>query len=179
YFDNPWLLRFFDQLRFFEVSHDELLQIRRDFPHGRYPLKIETTRFRLADYQADIDARAEQIEKFRKRRDAAFQQEMADWRANGQFTFEDQAPEAAEATELGSDELGIDSPVTGSLWKLMVTEGDSVEAGQVVALVESMKMEVEILAHEAGQVTRLPLAEGAAVAPGQPIVILEQSRESA
>lgn len=177
YFDTPWLLRFFDQLRFFEVSHEELMQIRRDFPHGRYPLKVETMRFRLADYQADIDARAEQIEKFRERREAAFQQEMADWRANGQFTFEDQAPEAAEATELGSDELGIESPVTGSLWKLMVTEGDSVEAGQVVALVESMKMEVELLAHEAGQVTRLPLAEGAAVAPGQPIVVLAQNQK--
>ncbi|GAB2802440.1 urea carboxylase [Halomonas shantousis] len=175
FFDNPWLLRFFDQLRFFEVSHDELLRIRRDFPHGRYPLQVETTRFRLADYQADIEARAEQIREFREHREAAFQQEMADWRANGQFTFEDQAPQAAEATELASDELGIDSPVTGSLWKLTVAEGETVETGQVVALVESMKMEVEILAQQAGRVTRLPLAEGAAVAPGQPIVILEQT----
>ncbi|WP_110650878.1 urea carboxylase [Salinicola peritrichatus] len=175
YFDNPWLLRFFDQLRFFEVSHDELMRIRRDFPHGRYPLEIEVTRFKLADYQDDIAAHVEQIAEFRERREAAFQQEMADWRANGQFTFEDRIPEVAEATELGSDELGIDSPVTGSLWKLTVAEGDSVEAGQVVALVESMKMEVEITTHATGRVARLPITEGAAVAPGQPIVILEQT----
>ncbi len=175
HFDNPWLLRFFDQLRFFEVSHEELMRIRRDFPHGRYPLEIERTRFRLADYQAEIDAHAERIDRFRERREAAFQQEMAAWRANGQFTFEDQTPEAGEATELDGDESGVDSPVTGSLWKLMVDVGDVVTPGQVVALVESMKMEVEITAREAGTVTRLPLGEGGAVAPGQPIVILEQS----
>lgn len=177
YFDNPWLLRFFDQLRFFEVSHDELKQIRRDFPHGRYPLQVEASRFRLADYQADIDARAEAIRTFRERREAAFQKEMADWRRNGQFTFEDQTPDVAEATELADDEHGVDSPVTGSLWKLMVGKGDTIEAGQVVALVESMKMEVEIRALTSGRVVRLPLVEGAAVVAGQPVVILSTAAE--
>ena len=40
---KPWLLRFFDQIRFYPVSAEELLKIRRDFPLGRYPLKIEHT----------------------------------------------------------------------------------------------------------------------------------------
>ncbi|QNI02571.1 urea carboxylase [Halomonas sp. SH5A2] len=172
HFENPWLLRFFDQLRFHEVSHEELEQIRRDFPHGRYDLSIETARFRLADYQAEIDKNTEAIEAFRSQREAAFQAEMAAWRANGQFTFEDQAPESTEVTTLDDNELGIESPVTGSLWKLLVKEGDPVEAGQPVALVESMKMEVEITTHCAGQVVRLPIAEGASIAPGQPIVVL-------
>ncbi|QJQ95897.1 MULTISPECIES: urea carboxylase [Halomonadaceae] len=177
YFESPWLLRFFDQLCFFEVSHEELTQIRRDFPHGRYPLEIETTHFKLADYQADIDARAEKIAVFRERRETAFQQEMANWRASGQLTFEDQAPVTLEAAELGAGESGIDSPVTGSLWKLLISEGDSVEAGQVIALVESMKMEVEVTAFQAGRVARLPIHEGAAVAPGQPLVILTALEE--
>ena len=159
HFENPWLLRFFDQLRFHEVSHEALAQIRRDFPHGRYELSIETTRFRLADYQA------------------AFQAEMAAWRANGQFTFEDQAPEATEVTALDDHEIGIESPVTGSLWKLLVEEGDLVTAGQPVALVESMKMEVEITVHCAGRVARLPLSEGASIAPGQPLVVLTSEQE--
>ncbi|PMR73826.1 urea carboxylase [Billgrantia endophytica] len=177
HFENPWLLRFFDQLRFFEVSHEELTRIRRDFPHGRYPLEIETTRFRLADYQTELARHALAIDDFRRRRETAFQAEMAAWRANGQFTFEDQAPETAEAAELSDDETGIDSPVTGSLWKLLVGEGDTVEAGQPVALVESMKMEVEITALEAGRVARLPIQEGAAVAPGQPLVVLARREE--
>jgi urea carboxylase len=48
---KPWLLRFFDQLRFYPVSAEELLQIRRDFPLGRYPLRIEHSTLRLAEYQ--------------------------------------------------------------------------------------------------------------------------------
>ena len=178
HFENPWLLRFFDQLRFFEVSHDELTRIRRDFPHGRYDLQTEPARFRLADYQAELDRQQDAIARFRQRREAAFQEEMAAWRANGQFTFEDQTPDTAEAAELDERESGIDSPVTGSLWKLLVAEGDTVSSGQPVALVESMKMEVEINAVTAGRVTRLPIQEGAAVAPGNPIVILESAEES-
>lgn len=177
HFENPWLLRFFDQLRFHEVSHDELEQIRRDFPHGRYDLSIETARFRLADYQAEIDKNAEAIEAFRTKREAAFQAEMAAWRANGQFTFEDQAPESTEVTALDDNEIGIESPVTGSLWKLLVKEGEQVSAGQPVALVESMKMEVEVTAHCVGHVVRLPMTEGASIAPGQPLVVLTNEQE--
>ncbi|MGO2261823.1 urea carboxylase [Halomonas sp.] len=178
HFENPWLLRFFDQLSFYEVSHDELEQIRRDFPHGRFDLPVEATRFRLADYQAEIDKNAEAIEAFRTKREKAFQAEMTAWRANGQFTFEDQAPTAAETETLDEAELGIESPVTGSLWKLLVKEGDRVEAGQRVALVESMKMEVEVITHNAGRVVRLPLAEGAAVGPDQPLVVLTTEEEA-
>lgn len=178
HFERPWLLRFFDQLRFFEVSHDELTRIRRDFPHGRYDLEIETTRFRLADYQAELERHRTAIDAFRARRETAFQQEMADWHANGQFTFDDRMPEASGPTTLNDDEVGIDSPVTGSLWKLLVDTGDLVEAGQPVALVESMKMEVEITAHDAGRVVRLPIHEGAGVAPGQPLVILANEEVS-
>jgi urea carboxylase len=179
HFENPWLLRFFDQLRFYEVSHDELEQIRRDFPHGRFELPVETAHFRLADYQADIDRNATDIEAFRRRRETAFQAEMAAWRANGQFTFDDQAPQSTEITELDDHELGIESPVTGSLWKLLIQEGEQVSAGQPVALVESMKMEVEITAHCAGRVVRLPLSEGASVAPGQPLVVLADEASEA
>jgi urea carboxylase len=103
---------------------------------------------------------------------------MAAWRANGQFTFEDRVPESADVTTLDDNELGIESPVTGSLWKLLVKEGDQLKAGQPVALVESMKMEVEITTHCDGCVVRLPLAEGASIAPGQPIVVLSSEMEA-
>lgn len=102
---------------------------------------------------------------------------MAAWRANGQFTFEDRAPESADVAALDDSEIGIESPVTGSLWKLLVKEGDRLTAGQPVALVESMKMEVEITAHCAGRVVRLPLSEGASIAPGQPLVVLTSEQE--
>ena len=178
HFTTPWLLRVFDQLRFHPVSHEALEQIRRDHPQGRYDLKIEKTRFRLADYQAQIAEHQAETDAFRERRQAAFQQEIDDWHARGQFTFEDQINEVQEADSLSDDELGIETPVTGSLWKLEVAEGDDVEAGQVVALVESMKMEVEIRTHTAGRVVRLPINEGSGVAPGQPLIVLSTAIEA-
>ena len=177
YFDHPWLLRFFDQLCFYEVSHDELMQIRRDFPHGRFKLDIETTQFSLAEHEAFLATRRDDIEAFTARRDAAFAEEMARWRANGQFTFEDHTPEASETAELGADETGIDSPVSGSLWKLEVAEDEMIEAGQRVALVESMKMEVEVVARYGGRISRLPIAEGGAVTAGQPVAVLVTSHD--
>jgi len=42
-FKKPWLLRFFDQIRFYPVTSEELTQIRKDFPRGDYPLKIQET----------------------------------------------------------------------------------------------------------------------------------------
>jgi urea carboxylase len=48
----PWLLRCFDQIRFFPVSADELIEIRDAFPHGRYPLRIDHQQFRLDDVAA-------------------------------------------------------------------------------------------------------------------------------
>jgi len=173
HFENPWLLRFFDQLRFYEVSHEELGEIRREFIHGRFDLKTETVKFSLAEHEAALEPVRDEIAAFREQREQAFQEEMARWRANGQFTFEDNTPEVSETAELSANETGVDSPVSGSLWKLQVAEGEDVEDGQVVALVESMKMEVEIVARQAGRVARLPIAEGGAVAAGQPVVILD------
>src|SRR5216684_2045331 len=48
---HPWLLRFFDQIRFHPVSERELLQFRADFPRGRARLEIEPTTFLFADYR--------------------------------------------------------------------------------------------------------------------------------
>ena len=50
-FEQPWLLRFFDQIRFYEVSNAELTEIRKNFPQGRYPLTIEESTFNLSEYQ--------------------------------------------------------------------------------------------------------------------------------
>ena len=66
-FSQPWLLRFFDQIRFYEVSAEELVRIRAEFPRGRYPLTIEETEFSLAEYQAQLDANAEAITAAKQR----------------------------------------------------------------------------------------------------------------
>ena len=70
-----------------------------------------------------------------------------------------------------SDETVV-SPMQGTVLKLEVAEGDTVEAGQVVAVVEAMKMENEITAHRSGTVTELGVAAGEPVGAGQAICVI-------
>ena len=82
---KPWLLRFFDQIRFFPVTADELVEWRRDFPSGRRSIRIELSEFRLADYRAFLADNAESIADFQARRQTAFDEERAEWQRNGEF----------------------------------------------------------------------------------------------
>ncbi len=82
---KPWLLRFFDQIRFFKVDADELADWRRDFPTGRRSIKVEHSEFRLADYRAFLNENAESIAAFEATRQAAFDEERAEWERSGEF----------------------------------------------------------------------------------------------
>jgi acetyl-CoA/propionyl-CoA carboxylase biotin carboxyl carrier protein len=69
------------------------------------------------------------------------------------------------------------SPMQGTVLAVEVTEGEDVRAGQVVCVVEAMKMENEITAHRDGRVTELSVEPGAAVSTGQVICVVAQEGE--
>ena len=174
-FTEPYLLRFFDQIRFYEVSQEELLQIRNDFPLGKYSLRIEEGEFSLADYQQMLAENSSEIATHTEKREQAFAEELARWHADGQFHYE--APEiddAADVVSLQEGEIPVDSSVAGSVWQLLVKEGDVVEIGQPLLLLESMKMEIAVFAPQAGRVKKQLLREGARVSAGQSVLILEE-----
>jgi acetyl-CoA/propionyl-CoA carboxylase, biotin carboxylase, biotin carboxyl carrier protein len=56
---------------------------------------------------------------------------------------------------------------------VLVKQGDTVEEGQIVTIIEAMKMENEIQAHKAGVVAELPIEEGKAVAAGDPLAVIK------
>lgn len=172
---KPWLLRFFDQIRFYPVSADELLKIRRDFPLGRYPLQIEDSTLNLADYQAFLAQEAESIAAFRSQQQGAFNAERERWIANGQATFEsDEAvAEATEEAALHAGQTSVDSHIAGNLWQVQVSVGQRVEAGDTLVILESMKMEIPLLAPVAGVVGEVRVQPGSAVRAGQRVVVLE------
>jgi len=63
----------------------------------------------------------------------------------------------------------LESPLQGNMWKVVVAEGDAVEEGQLICIIEAMKMENEITAHKAGVIAELPISEGAPISAGDPI----------
>jgi len=62
--------------------------------------------------------------------------------------------------------------VSGSVWTVLVAAGDSVDAGQALVVVESMKMEVTLSAVRAGRIERLLCAEGQSVTAGQALLVM-------
>ncbi|BFN28419.1 acetyl-/propionyl-coenzyme A carboxylase alpha chain [Pseudomonas sp. SCT] len=174
---QPWLLRFFDQIRFYPVSAEQLLKIRRDFPLGRYPLKIEQTVLRLSDYQDFLAAEAEGIDAFRRQQRAAFDAERQRWIASGQAHFESEevAADLGEDAPLGSGLHGIESHIAGNLWQVSVAEGARVEAGDVLVILESMKMEIPLTAPVAGVVKEVRAQPGSPVRAGQRVVVIEEA----
>ncbi len=67
----------------------------------------------------------------------------------------------------------VESPLQGNMWKVLVEQGQTVEEGQVITIIEAMKMENEIQAHKAGVVAELPIKEGAAVSAGDTLAIIK------
>ena len=175
---KPWLLRFFDQIRFYPVSADELLTIRRDFPLGRYPLQIEHSTLNLTDYQAFLSDEAQSIAAFRAQQQSAFNAERERWIANGQASFEsDEAvAESTEEAPLEDGQTSIDSHIAGNLWQVQVSVGQRVEAGETLVILESMKMEIPLLATHAGIVSDVRVQPGSAVRAGQRVVVLDTQR---
>jgi acetyl-CoA/propionyl-CoA carboxylase biotin carboxyl carrier protein len=72
----------------------------------------------------------------------------------------------------GAGKDAVVSPMQGTVLAVEVAEGDDVEAGQVLCIVEAMKMENEVHAHRAGRVTELSVAPGQPVKTGQVICVV-------
>ncbi|WP_087753094.1 urea carboxylase [Paraburkholderia caledonica] len=173
---QPYLLRFFDQIRFYEVSSEELLRIRADFPLGRYPLRIEESELSLPDYQAFLASESASIEEFRSRQQAAFEAERERWREAGTSEEAIEAPvaEDAQLAPLEDGEVSVDSEIAGSLWQVKVKPGDVVAADDILLIIESMKMEISVCAPCAGTVGEIYVSPGSPVRAGQRIAVIER-----
>jgi acetyl-CoA/propionyl-CoA carboxylase biotin carboxyl carrier protein len=88
------------------------------------------------------------------------------------------APRRPRERKKGGGAVGGDtlpSPLQGNMWRVKVRQGDTVEEGQLLCIIEAMKMENEITAHKAGTVVELPITEGAAIAAGDPIATIRSA----
>lgn len=178
---KPWLLRFFDQIRFYPVSAEELLQMREDFPRGKFQLKVEEHTFRLRDYNQFLVDEADSINTFKTRQQASFEAERERWIASGQANYSndaDVAMDAGEALELSANSRAVASHVAGNLWQIKVQAGDMVQEGDAVVIVESMKMEITVSAPCSGKVSKVLCQEGGQVAAGQNLFVIETEVKS-
>jgi urea carboxylase len=167
-------LRFFDQIRFYPVGEEELLELRDAFPRGKVALRTEETTFRMADYRAFLRDHAASIETFKRRQQAAFDEERERWASLPPPPVE--SPEApggdvpAEALPAGCAAVRADVP--GSVWQILVEPGARVAAGDRLIVLETMKMETAVLAPRDGTIAAVYCAQGGQVVPGQLLLAL-------
>jgi len=68
--------------------------------------------------------------------------------------------------------IKISSEVSGSIWKLLKKAGDTVDAGEEIMLIESMKMEIPVSSETGGRIDSINVAEGEAVTEGQTVAVV-------
>jgi urea carboxylase len=174
-FNQPWLLRFFDQIKFYPVNNAELTQLRADFPIGKWQPKIEQSIISMPELSQQWQQREAEIQAFSQQREQAFAQEMADWKANGQlnYQFEAQAIIPTEKLALATNQYLVESSAAGSVWQIESQVGDLVNPGDSLVVLESMKMEIDISALEHAKVCKVLVEAGQQVHAGQALLVLE------
>ncbi len=177
-FTKPWLLRFFDQIKFYPVSNEELHEIREKFLYGKYPLKIEEKTFKLKEYKKFLKENEKEYTAFQTKRQKAFQEERMMWKEKGldKFTSHVETIEVKEEIILEEGEEAVESIMSGNIWKIEVTVGDTVEKGDVLVILESMKMEVDIEAGINGVVTQILHKEGDNIQSGDVLVVVKEEK---
>jgi urea carboxylase len=148
--------------------------MRRAFSAGRLPLDVRNETFRIADYNRFLTRENTEIATFRAQQRQAFAAERERWLDSGQSGFSAALPEPDLPLD---DALGAgtraQAHVPGSVWKVLVREGQRVAAGDPLVILESMKMEIIVAAPSDGVIARVVCREGQSVSAGQVLAVLD------
>ena len=170
---KPWLLRFFDQVRFYPVSEAELDTLREDFREGRATVRIEEEVFDFAAHQRFLAGEADSIGAFQARQKTAFDAEVALWKHEDVAVAPVEAAPETETT-LREGERLVSADMCGNVWKIPVQVGQSVAAGDTLVVVEAMKMELSVIAPVSGTVTAIRCVPGKPVNAGDALLVLAE-----
>ena len=130
----------------------------------------------MGDYQAYLEANEESITEFKTKQQNAFDAERDRWDAAGLSAYVEESGggEIEDSAELPEGIEPVESPVAGSVWKVLIAEeGCVVEAGATLAILESMKMEIVVEAPISGKLVSLRCKEGQTVSPGHVLFGIE------
>lgn len=170
--NKPWLLRFFDQVRFYPVTEEELTTLRNDFREGRCNVLIEEEIFDLGKYNEFLARIEPEMVDFRAKQKAAFDTEIAHWASEGFNAGSHEVEKIAiDVTELTGSVVSAD--ITGNVWKLVAEAGSTVKAGDPLLILEAMKMEFHIAAPHDGIVKAFHCQPGMMINAGDPLVSIE------
>ena len=154
---KPWLLDFFDQIRFYPVSAEEILKDREDFLRGRFKIKIEETSFNLGKYEQFLKEHEDTIRAFKDHQEASFEAERKMWKEKGLDEFDSETQDAPAIVEETVPDgcKAARTNIPGSVWKVLVEDGQKVREGDTLVILESMKMEFPVTAEYSGIIEKV------------------------
>jgi urea carboxylase len=178
--EQPWALRFFDQIEWYPVSAEELLDLRAETEAGRGQVDVTEGVFDYGAHARFLAANAASVAAFRARQSAAFAAEKERWRASGEFDRAQAQPEAdageaggrLAAVRLPAGATGVTAPFIATVWQVDTRPGMRVAKGDKLAALEAMKMETIVAAPHSGTVAEVYASVGTQVAAGQVLLAL-------
>jgi len=173
---KPWLLRFFDQIRFYPMSAPDLLKYRDAFIQGKVKLEIQEETFSLRRYNEFLRSISDETTAFKTKQQAAFEAERDRWAEldlQVETAIEPPAvvPESELALPLNSEVVRAHIPA--NVWQIVVETGDVVEVGDKLVVLEAMKMEIAIVAPVAGTILDVLCTQGQLVSVDQVLFVIQ------
>ncbi len=152
------------------------MEARTAFPHGGYPVKIESAEFSYADdYAEGLQHDRDSIVAFKRVLQAAFDAERRHWAELRIDEVPDEvAASAAVVEDIPDGHSGVFSEVPGNVWKIFGDVGAAVAAGDVLAIIESMKMEISVLAPATGRIASVRIKTGQTLRAGDVVAVIKE-----
>lgn len=189
----PWLLRFFDRVKFFSVTDDELEELRAKYLRGEYKIKIKTEQFSYAAHKEFLEENKDSIRAFEKKRIEAYTIERRQWVSECDSDKKDDSkasatdkpketkplPGQANTSSGGTpNTIQVEAEIAARVWSVKVKKEDVVAKGDVLLSLESMKVEISVEAPVAGKVSQVLVSEGDVVSVGDALFVLDSSEVS-
>ena len=171
---EPWLLKFFDRVRYYEVTEEELTAQREAFREGRLSLRIEEDYFSLAEHEQFLHENAASIAEFKAKQQAAFTKEVALWQADEEKNVDAALQVKVNTNPIEVDGHAVTADISGNIWKLLVEPGQLVEVDQPLLIVEAMKMEFSVYADRTAKISSIHCEPGKQVNAGDLLLVLEE-----
>ena len=173
---KPWLLRFFDQIRFYPMSAPDLLKYRDAFIQGKVKLEIQEETFSLRRYNEFLRSISDETTAFKTKQQAAFEAERDRWaELDLQVETAIEPPAVVPESELAlppNSEV-VRAHIPANVWQIVVETGDVVEVGDKLVVLEAMKMEIAIIAPVAGTILDVLCTQGQLVSVDQVLFVIQ------
>jgi urea carboxylase len=175
---KPWLLDMFDEVRYFEVSENELNSQRQAFKNGQLSIKVENNTFSVRDYNNQINQKSvvEGYKNLRAQQSLGQRKQLEEDAASlARIAIKEKESQPATSSNTKDDQSSdsgcvlITGDLTAKVFKVQVQVDQEVSVGTPIATLESMKMEYVIRSTVKGRVKKVNIQVNQMVQSGQTI----------